>query len=199
MTTLTPEEVAAGDDLAGAMERMWGWYLAGGILAMMFGFLVLSYREATLYVAAYFAGAFFIAVGLYHLVGSFGALKARWIYLVAGLISIGVGIALLVWPKETLFVVTILIGWVLLIWGIADIVHALMYRQLPWWWMFLIRGFISILLGVWAIRHPGNALEVLVVVVGLWAILMGAVEIIGAFQARHARKHWDNLKVQLRG
>ncbi len=196
MSTLTPEEAAVGDELASAMERLWGWYLVGGILAVIFGFVVLSYRNATLFAIAYFAGAFFIAIGIYNIVGAFGALKSTWIYLLMGLISLGAGIALLVWPKETLYVVTILIGWVLLLWGIADLVQSLMARHLPWWWVFLLRGIVSILLGVWAIRHPGNALTVLVVVIGLWAILMGTVEIIGAFQARNARRHWDKVKLQ---
>ena len=192
-----PEEVAAGDELATGLEKMWGWYLTGGILSVVFGFVVLSYKSATLFAIAYFAGAFFIAIGLFHIIGAFGALKQRWPYLVMGVISAGAGIALFVWPKETLYVVTVLIGWVLLFWGIVDIVASLMYRQLPYWWVTLIRGIVSILLGVWAIRHPGNALTVLVVVIGLWAILMGTIEIIGAFQARHARRHWDDLKAQL--
>ena len=192
-TQLTPAEVAAGDQLATILEKMWGWYLTGGILSLVFGFVVLSYKSATLYAIAYFAGAFFIAIGVFQLVGAFSSLKERWPYLVMGVVSAGAGIALFVWPKETLYVVTpILIGWVLLFWGIVDIITSLMNRRLQYGWPFLLRGIVSILLGVWAIRHPGNALTVLVVVIGLWAILMGTIEIIGAFQARHARRHWDD-------
>jgi uncharacterized membrane protein HdeD (DUF308 family) len=193
-TSLTAEEVAAGDQVASALERLWGWYLAGGILALIFGFVVLSYKHATLFAIAYFAGALFIATGIFELVGSAGLLRHRWLYILMGLVSIGVGIALFVWPKETLYVTTILIGWVLLLWGITNIVMSLFSTHTPYWWVVLIKGGIELLLGVWAIRHPGNALTVLVVVIGLWAILWGVVEIIAAFAAHHAKREWAKAK-----
>lgn len=197
--SLTTEEMAAGDQLAAQMEKMWGWYLAGGIVSLLFGFFVLSYKHTTLFGLAYFAGAYFVAVGLFQLVGSFRAARHRWLYLVMGVISIGAGIVCLVWPTVTLFVVAVLIGWVLLFWGITDLVNSLSNRHLPYWWVYLIRGIVSILLGIWALRHPGDALVVLVVVVGLWSILYGTIEIIGAFAARHARRSWDQVKAALGG
>jgi uncharacterized membrane protein HdeD (DUF308 family) len=194
---LTPQEVAAGDELATLTEKIWGWYLAGGILSILFGFFVLSYKTATLYAVAYFAGAFFLAVGIFQVIGSFRAAKFRWAYLIMGVISIGGGIVCLVWPHITLYVIAIIIGWMLLFWGVTDIVGSLMSRQVPYWWLYLIRGIISIFLGIWAIRHPGNALVVLVVVIGFWCVLYGTIETIGAFSARHAVRNWEAMKHEL--
>jgi uncharacterized membrane protein HdeD (DUF308 family) len=109
----------------------------------------------------------------------------------------GIGVACLVWPKPSLYVVAILIGWALLLSGIFDIIGSLMSRQMPYWWLYLIRGAISIMLGIWAIRHPGNALIVLVSVIGIWCILYGVIEVIGAFVARHAVRNWEELKQQV--
>ena len=36
----------------------------------------------------------------------------------------------------------------------------------------------------------------LVVLIGIGAIVFGAVELIGAFSARHATKHWEAFKAQ---
>lgn len=196
---LTPEEVAAGDELADALERMWGWYLGAGIVSLIFGFVVLSYKHDTLYALAYFAGAYFVAAGVFELVGSFRAARHRWLYLAMGVISVGVGIACLVWPHVTLFVVAVLIGWVLLFWGTVDLVDSLSHRHAPWWWVFLVRGIVAIGLGIWAIRHPGDALVVLVVIIGLWAIVFGVIEILAAFAARHARRNWEETKAVLGG
>jgi len=196
-TQLTPAEVVAGDALAAMMQRMWGWYLAGGILSVLFGFFILSYKHATVYAVAYFAGAFFLAAGLFQIVGSFGAARVRWGYLAMGIISIGAGVVCFVWPKITLFVIAIIIAWVLLFWGVTDIVSSLSNRQVPYWWLYLIRGIVSILLGIWALRHPGNALVVLVVVIGLWCIVYGTIEIIGAIMARHAERNWEEMKRQV--
>jgi len=195
--TLTPQEVAAGDELAVLTEKTWGWYLAGGILSILFGFFILSYKDVTLHAVAYFAGAFFLAVGLLEVIGSFRAAKFRWSYLIMGVISIAIGVVCLAWPKPTLYVVVILIGWALLLWGVFDLVGSLLARQVPYWWLYLIRGIISILLGIWAIRHPGNALNVLVAVIGIWCILYGVIETIGAFIARHAVRNWEDVKKQL--
>ena len=43
-------------------------------------------------------------------------------------------------------------------------------------------------LGIWAIRHPGNALTVVIVVLGITAVIWGGIELVAAFYARHARK-----------
>ena len=36
------------------------------------------------------------------------------------------------------------------------------------------------------IRHPGGTLTGIVILLGIWAILFGVIEIVGAFSARHA-------------
>ena len=46
-------------------------------------------------------------------------------------------------------------------------------------------------------RHPGAPLTALVVLIGLLAIVFGAVEIVGAFSARHATKSWEHYKAEM--
>jgi uncharacterized membrane protein HdeD (DUF308 family) len=171
--------------LEAAAPYPWGWYLAGGIASVLFGFLVLSYRFASLVVLSYFACAYLICVGLFQLVGSFRAARRRWLYLVMGVLSVGAGIVGLVWPGITLFVFAVLLGWALLFWGMTDLVHSLTRRHdLEYWWLYLIRGLVSILIGIWAVRHLGRALVAFIIVLGLWAIVYGVVEVIAALGAR---------------
>jgi uncharacterized membrane protein HdeD (DUF308 family) len=47
------------------------------------------------------------------------------------------------------------------------------------------------------IRHPGGTLTGIVVLLGIWAILFGVIEIVGAFSARHAVRDWESLKAQV--
>ena len=61
---LTQDEIAVGDVVSTQLEKMWGWYLAGGIISMIFGFFVISYRHASVYAIVYLASGFFIAAGL---------------------------------------------------------------------------------------------------------------------------------------
>jgi uncharacterized membrane protein HdeD (DUF308 family) len=193
---LTDDDIAVGDVVSTQLEKMWGWYLAGGIISMIFGFFVISYRHASVYAIIYLASGFFIAAGLFEIVGGLRAARQRWPLLVFGVIWVGAGIVGFVWPHITIFIVAVLIGWGFLVLGIFDIINSIRYHYLPYWWAALIRGLIAVALGFLCIRHPGAPLTALVVLIGILAIVFGAVEVIGAFSARHATKHWAEFKAQ---
>jgi uncharacterized membrane protein HdeD (DUF308 family) len=193
---LTDDEIAVGDVVSTQLEKMWGWYLAGGIIAMIFGFFVISYRHASVYAIVYLASGFFIAAGLFEIVGGLRAARQRWPLLVFGVIWVGAGIVGFVWPHITIFIVAVLVGWSFLVLGIFDIINSIRYHYLPYWWAYLIRGIVAVALGFLCIRHPGAPLTALVVLIGILAIVFGAVEVIGAFSARHATKHWEAFKAQ---
>ncbi len=195
---LTDDEIAVGDVVSTQLEKMWGWYLAGGIISMIFGFFVISYRHASVYAIIYLASGFFIAVGLFEIIGGLRAARQRWPLLVFGVIWVGAGIVGFVWPHITIFIVAVLVGWSFLVLGIFDIVNSIRYHYLPYWWAYLIRGVIAVALGFLCIRHPGAPLTALVVFIGILAILFGAVEAIGAFSAKNATKHWEAFKAQAR-
>jgi uncharacterized membrane protein HdeD (DUF308 family) len=196
--TLTQDEIAVGDAVTTQLEKMWGWYLAGGIISMIFGFFVISWRHATVYAVIYFASAFFIVGGLFELVGSFRMARQHWMNLIFGLVWIGAGIVGFVWPHITIFIVAVIIGWSFLVLGIFDIISSIRFHHLPYWWAYLIRGVIAVAIGFLCIRHPGAPLTALIVLMGILAILFGAVEVIGAFSARHATKDWEQVKAGMR-
>jgi uncharacterized membrane protein HdeD (DUF308 family) len=193
---LTDDDIAVGNAVSTQLEKMWGWYLVGGIFSMIFGFFVISYRHASVYAVIYLASGFFIAAGLFEIVGALRMARQRWLHLVFGVIWVGAGVVGFVWPHITIYIVAILVGWGFLVLGIFDIVNAVRYRYLSFWWAYLIRGVIAVGLGFLCIRHPGAPLTALVVLIGILAIVFGAVEVIGAFSARHATKDWEALKAQ---
>ncbi len=188
---LTDDDIAVGDVVSVALEKMWGWYLAFGILSIIFGFFVISYRHASVYAIIYLASGFFIAVGLFEIVGAVRIREMLWPHLVFGVIWIGAGVVGFVWPHITIYIPHVAIGWAFLVLGIFDIIESTRHHHLPYWWLYLIRGIIAVALGFLCIRHPGAPLTALVVLIGILAIVFGAVEIVGAFWARHATKNWD--------
>lgn len=195
---MTADDIALGDVVTARMQKMWGWYLGGGILSVLFGFFVISYRHASVYAVIYFASAYFIAVGIFEIVGSASMAKQRWTYILFGVLWIGAGIVGFVWPHVTIFIMAVIIGWGFLLLGLFDIIGSLGHRHLPYWWAYLIRGIIAMALGFLCIRHPGTTLTTIVVMIGILAILFGVVEMIGALSARHAVKHWEEYKASLR-
>ncbi|HWD54335.1 MAG TPA: DUF308 domain-containing protein [Acidimicrobiales bacterium] len=195
---LTQDEIAVGDAVTTQLEKMWGWYLAGGIISMIFGFFVISWRHATVYAVIYFASGFFVVGGLFELIGSARMARQRWMHLIFGVLWVGAGIVGFVWPHITIFIVAVLIGWSFLVLGIFDIISSIRFHNLPYWWAYLIRGVIAVGIGFLCIRHPGAPLTALIVLMGILAILFGAVEVIGALTARHAKRDWEQYKAAAR-
>lgn len=193
---LTDDDIAVGDAVSKQLEKMWGWYLVGGIFSMIFGFFVISYRHPTVYAVVYLASGFFIAAGILQIVGSIRTPVQRWLFLVFGLFWVGAGVVGFVWPHITIFITAVLIGWAFLVLGIFDIIESVRHHTLPYWWLYLIRGIIATAIGFLCIRHPGAPLTALVVLIGILAIVFGAVEVIGALSARHATKYWERYKAE---
>ena len=66
------------------------------------------------------------------------------------------GILTLVWPDITLYVVSILVTWYLILFGIMHMVGALAGPKLRYWWTQLLLGPAELTLGVWAMVHGVN-------------------------------------------
>src|SRR6202012_5528255 len=104
---LTEDEIAVGDVVSTQLEKMWGWYLAGGVISMIFGFFVISYRHASVYAIVYLAAGFFSAGGVLELIGGLRGLKQSWPLVIFGIMWIGAGIVGFVWPHITIFIVAV--------------------------------------------------------------------------------------------
>jgi uncharacterized membrane protein HdeD (DUF308 family) len=179
---------ATAEDAAEGLERIWWLLLADGVLSLIIGFLVLSWRQQTLHVLAIFLGIWLCVIGVLQLISGIRALSTRWPYALMGLVALGAGVATLAWPHITLYVLATILGWTLMLWGIFDVIGAFLRREVPHWWLGIIKGVVLFALGIWAVRHPGNALTVLITVFGITCVFWGAIELVAAFFARHARK-----------
>ena len=103
------------------------------------------------------------------------------------------GILTLVWPDVTLYVVSILVAWYLIIFGVIHLIDALAGPKLGWWWTELLLGIAELVLGVWAVRSWERSLLTLVTLVGVWAIFHGVSEIFAAFALRQGSQRVEQL------
>jgi len=180
---------------ARTLTRGWGWFLAAGIAWLVFAFFVLSFNYRTVWAVALFFGIGFIIGGIMELGIAMVAPGWKWLHILFGVVAILAGFMALIWPGQTLLVLGAIVGWLLLAYGIIDIVFAFMSRGIDdMWWLTLITGLLAIIIGFWAIS-PDNATVanyrgvVLVVVwVGAAAILRGISDIIVGFRLHSARK-----------
>jgi uncharacterized membrane protein HdeD (DUF308 family) len=190
------------DSLAEAKELTsgWGWFLAAGIAWVIFGFVVLSFNMATVWAIAVFFGIGFIVGGIMELAVAAVAPGWKWLYILIGIVSIAAGIMALVWPGQTFLVLAAIIGWLLLVYGLIDIVFAIARRDVDdLWWLGLAGGIVAVLIGLWAISPDDATVAtwrgtvLLVFWVGIAALIRGLSDIVLGFRLRSAHKKVSKL------
>jgi uncharacterized membrane protein HdeD (DUF308 family) len=166
-------------------------YLILGIAWIWYGTFVLSYRVGSLAAVAGLVGVAFLFGGIDQLVAAGRVESWRWLFIVTGILALAAGIMTFVWPDITLYVVSILVAWYLIVFGTVHIVDALAGPKVPWWWTQLLLGIAELVLGVWAVRSWERSLLTFVTLVGVWAIVLGVNEIFAAFSLRDAGKRLE--------
>jgi uncharacterized membrane protein HdeD (DUF308 family) len=170
---------------------VWWLYLILGIAWIWYGTFVLSYRVGSLTAVAALVGVAFLFGGIDQLVAAGRVESWRWLFVVTGILALAAGIMTFVWPDITLYAVSILVAWYLIVFGTVHIVDALAGPKVPWWWTGLLLGIAELVLGVWAVRSWERSLLTFVTLVGVWAIVLGVNEIFAAFSLREAGKRLE--------
>jgi hypothetical protein len=173
-----------GVEEAEAVAKSWWLYLLAGLISLVFGALILSIDWSVDSLAA-FVGALFIIQGAAYLITRPLDGGTRSTNVIAGLLGIAAGIALLVWPDRGLYVLAVFVGIFVITSGVLHIVGAFVNRHAPHWWLVLVLGLIEVPIGVWAMRRPGLTLAVIVTLTGAWAIVTGIWQILIAFEVRN--------------
>jgi uncharacterized membrane protein HdeD (DUF308 family) len=175
------------------LSAVWWWFLSLGVLWTLFGTYVLSYRVGSLAAVAALVGVAFLFGGVTQLAVAARVQSWRWLFIVAGILAVAAGILTFVWPDVTLYVVSILVAWYLIIFGVVHLVGALAGPKLSYWWTQLVLGVAELVLGVWAVRSWQRSLLTLVTLVGVWAIVHGVSEIFAAFSVRETGRRAERL------
>ena len=100
-----------------------------------------------------------------------------------GLITLGLGVVVIAWPKQTLAVISIVIGLQILLYGIYRLVSAFADGTAsPGVTAFV--GLVGIVVGIVVLRHPFRTVAILAVLLGVVWIIAGSIELLGAMADR---------------
>src|SRR3981081_406689 len=116
-----------------------------------------------------------------------GRLGRHWGWVLAyGILTLLAGLGVLVWPGETLLVIAVLFGIQLIVSGIFRFVAALASDDLTGGTRVLLAllGVLSIIIGLWAVRHVVLTLLALTVFLGIYWIVSGVIDIFTALSHR---------------
>lgn len=167
-----------------ASGRSWGVLLAVGIVAVVFGIVVLANIWGSVRLVAILAGLFLIFAGVMQFVGARGR-ERKGGRIAAGVIALIAGIVLVAWPEASVKTVAVIVGMAFLIWGIAWAVAALVDRG-EGWGVALGFSIVLAVVGIVFIAWPGPTVALLMILVGLSAVLFGVASIAQALALRKA-------------
>lgn len=173
--------IVVGDD-AELARRSWGVLLAIGVVAIVFGIIVLANIWSSVRLVAILAGLFLIFAGVMQFVGARGR-ERKGGRIAAGVIALIAGIVLVVWPDASVKTVAVIIGVAFLIWGIAWAVAAMVDRG-EGWGVALGFSILLAIVGIVFMVWPGPTIALLMILVGLSAILFGISSIAQALALR---------------
>ena len=109
-----------------------------------------------------------------------------WLLMLRGIAAVAFGILAFIWPGITLLALTYLFAAYALIDGVFALGAAIFGHtggMVPRWWLAVV-GIIGILAGLIAFAWPGMTALLLLLLIASWAIVIGALEIVGAIRLR---------------
>ncbi len=125
------------------------------------------------------------------------AVKAHWkAFLFEGLLLAVLGLAAIIVPPLASLAVTIFLGWMFLISGIAGLFVTYWARQMPGFWWSLISAALAVLAGLILIARPVQGILTLTIVVGAYFLAEGIATIMYALEhRRELSERWSWLLV----
>ena len=169
------------------LQHLWKSALLSGILAVILGVLVLTWPGKTIIVAAIIFGAYLLVTGFAQVIFAFSlhvSAGGRVLLFISGAASLILAVLAFrhLYDAVLLLAIWIAVGFVFR--GVATTVSAISDPALPgrWWNVFV--GALSLVAGVVVLASPFTSMETLALVVGIWLIALGVMEIVAAIGIR---------------
>jgi uncharacterized membrane protein HdeD (DUF308 family) len=125
------------------------------------------------------------------------AVHAHWkAFLIEGILLVVLGFAAMVVPPLASLAVTIFLGWMFLISGIAGLALTFWARQMPGFWWSLLSAVLAIVAGIILLARPVQGTLTLTIVVGAYFLAEGVTTIMYALEhRRELSERWSWLLV----
>jgi uncharacterized membrane protein HdeD (DUF308 family) len=113
------------------------------------------------------------------------AAREHWkAFLFEGILLVILGLAAIILPPLAGLAVTIFLGWMFLVSGIAGLAATFWARQMPGFWWSLISAALAVLAGLVLLARPMQGVLTLTIVVGAYFLAEGVATIMYALEHR---------------
>ena len=175
----------AGTDVAAV--HTWQATVGLGVVTVTLGLIVTFYPSATLNAITILFGLLLLASGLFHLIRVFGGNQEHRVWMgISGLLLIVIGVVMLRHLHLTVALVGLIIGISWIVQGVIALIVSFSggSREGGGWWIFF--GILSVIGGIVITAWPVESVKALAVLIGIWFILQGLLEIAGGLRMRRA-------------
>jgi uncharacterized membrane protein HdeD (DUF308 family) len=162
--------------------------MAFGFITFVAGVLALAWPGATLLVVAVLFGAQLIVSGVFRFVAALASDDltggSRVLLALLGVLSLVIGLYAVRHVLITITALALLLGIFWVVSGTIELFTALSHREMPGrgWTAFM--GVLGILAGILVLVYPAISLLTLAVVLGVWLLIYGVMEMALAFRLR---------------
>ncbi len=193
---ITPRHAHALDRRASWALHNWPIVLGLGVVGVIFGIVVLSNAFGSVATLTWLTGLFLVFMGIVQLI-TLRRGEERRAQAIGALVAIIGGIILLAWPGETLKVVAFVAGLTFVFWGVVRTLSA--FRELgDSRARELAVGIALIVLGILVMAWPGATVTLVGILIGLIALVWGAMMIVGALNLRKTGRQWEEVRERSR-
>ena len=167
------------------MINSWQATLILGLVTIVLGVIVTAHPNGSLRVVAILIGIAAMISGLFQLIRAADRSAQHRLWLgICGLVFIALGVVLIRHLHLTLALVGLLVGLSWIVQGIAGLMSAFCGPRegAVWWAVF---GSISLIAGIAVTASPLSSVTVLAVLVGIWLLVLGLLEIVAGLILQH--------------
>jgi uncharacterized membrane protein HdeD (DUF308 family) len=173
------------------MTQNWWAVALRGLVAVLFGIAAFVWPGITLWALVAIFGAYALVDGIFAVIEAFrrDVVGERWwALLFEGFVGIAIGILTFTWPGLTAMGLLYLIAFWAIVTGVFEVITAIRLRhEIRGEWMMGLIGVLSVAFGFLLVAFPlAGALSV-VLIIGLYAVVTGALMIALGFKLRSLR------------
>lgn len=183
--------MAKNDNVTSVAKQLWGLGIAFGVVSILFGVLALFWPGLTVGLLILLFGVFVLVWGIIGIITSIATISTNkfwWVELIFALLAIGLAVYLLRNPVEAAKIWIFIIGLTFLVRGVVDVLQGLFNsdgdRTGGQRVLGVVLGALGIIAGIIVFTYPLSAGLAVVWIIGLYAVLYGALLIAFSFRAK---------------
>ena len=171
------------------LPHLWKSAIVSGVLAIALGVAVLAWPGISIAIAAIFFGVSLLINGVQQVFFAFSlevSAGGRVLLFISGAASLILAVLAFRHLYDAVLLLAIWIGVGFIFRGVATTVSAISDPTLPGRGWNIFVGAISLIAGVVIMASPFESIQTLALVVGIWLVVLGVMEVVAAIAIRKA-------------